>query len=134
VRRNHVLGARTDEAEEFRRRSHRLPPGTLARIEEYLFRCFETETSPRVSELARVLGLSHRSFIETFHEVLGITPSQYLKLRQLEIARLLLQKTNLSANRVGYVSGFGTRRTFFRSFHSRTGTSPERYRTGTKCP
>jgi len=105
-----------------------LPAGLLERIEEYLLACLERETSPRARELARRLGYSYRRFEGTFHRATGVTPSGYLKARQISAAKLLLKKTDLQIDRVGYVAGFGTRRTFFRAFRKVAGTTPSAYR------
>ncbi|MGH9316422.1 MAG: helix-turn-helix domain-containing protein [Thermoanaerobaculia bacterium] len=86
------------------------------------------ESPPRVSELARLLGLRLNSFVETFHSAAGTTPSGYLKRRQVDAARLLLFRATMTVDRVGYAAGFGTRRTFFRAFRKHTGLSPALYR------
>jgi len=115
-----------------RRRKRRGPqalgPGLFAHLERYVLMCFERESPPRVSELAGQLELPLRSFIETFHRTTGMTPSTYLKERQVAAARMLLLKTRMSVDRVGYAAAFGTRRTFFREFQHRVGMSPGRYR------
>lgn len=110
-----------------------LPEGLLLQIDAYLIRCLERESPPRVSELARFLGLTLGPFVETFHSHAGVTPSSYLKGYQIDAAALLLRKTDLAVGKVGYAAGFGTRRTFFREFRQRMGTSPAQYRNRTKC-
>ena len=106
----------------------------LRRVEDYLEKCYLRESSPRVSELARLLGVSRSNLVETFRRVAGTTLSQYLKDRQVAAARLLLSNTSLSVTQVGYRVGFGTRRTFFREFRKRTGMTPGQHRAATKCP
>ncbi len=98
------------------------------RINDYLLACFQGESPPRVGELARALGLSRDHFVETFCRSTGIPPSTYLKDRQITAAKLLLIHTELPVGKVGYATGFGTRRTFFREFRNRTGRSPAAYR------
>lgn len=114
-------------------RARGLQPGVLRGIDAYLLRCLERESPPRVSELARVLGLAPGTFVETFHSHVGMKPSDYLKQFQTDAAAILLRKTNLPVGKVGYAAGFGTRRTFFREFRQRMGTSPEQYRNRAKC-
>ena len=57
-----------------------------------------------------------------------MAPSVYLKERQIAAAKLLLIRTEMSVDKVGYAVAFGTRRTFFREFHKHTGMAPARYR------
>lgn len=107
----------------------------MDRIDDYLLACFQKESPPRVAELARTLGLTQDRFVETFFRAAGTTPSIYLKDRQVAAAKLLLVKTNLDVSKIGYATGFGTRRTFFREFRMRTGTTPACYRISPeKCP
>ena len=105
-----------------------LPRGMLKRIHQYLLKCFRRESPPRVSELARWLGVPLSNFVETFHRATGMTPSAYLKERQIAAAKLLLLRTEMPVEKVGYSAGFGTPRTFFREFRQHTGMSPGRYR------
>jgi AraC-like DNA-binding protein len=97
-------------------------------MEGYLASCFEEELSPRVSELAKLLGVSRWNLRVTFCEATGLTPSEHIKARQVAAARLLLAKTKLTVMEVGYAVGFGTLRTFFREFQKRTKMGPAAYR------
>jgi AraC-like DNA-binding protein len=97
-------------------------------MESYLASCFEEELSPRVSELAKLLGVSRWNLLVTFCEATGLTPSEHIKARQIVAARLLLSKTELTVTEVGYAVGFGTLRTFFREFQKRTKMGPKAYR------
>jgi AraC family transcriptional activator FtrA len=106
-------------------RKIRLP---LTKIDAYLDSCFERESAPRVSEVAKWLGLSRRKLMETFLATVGGRPSEYMKDRQIGAAKLLLAHSDLRVDRVAYATGFGTRRTFFREFRQRTGLSPAAYR------
>ncbi len=54
--------------------------------------------------------------------------SAYLKRCQLVHAKRLLASSRLSTTRIGYLSGFGTRRTFYRAFRRETGMSPDQFR------
>lgn len=93
-------------------------------VTAYVEDCFARETSPRVSELAAQLGLSRASLTSLFMSELGENPSAYLKRMQMERAVLLMRTTNLSLTRIAYMCGFGTRRTFFRTFQRVHGCAP----------
>lgn len=97
-------------------------------VDQYLDRCFESEEPPRVSELATMLGIPREKLSRAFASQYGIALSAYLKQRQLQHAQTLLSCSAESTTRVGYLCGFGTRRTFYRAFRRGTGTSPDRYR------
>lgn len=81
-----------------------------------------------------MLGMSRGKLVETFRLHVGMTPHAYLLERRIETAKLLLKTTKQPVNKVGYMTGFGTRRTFFRAFHNATGITPARYRLRTKQP
>jgi AraC-like DNA-binding protein len=97
-------------------------------VEEYLDRCFSTEEPPRVSELAALLGISRETLSRDFAGEYGLPLSAYLKQRQVDHAKRLLTRSELSTTRIAYLCGFGTRRTFYRSFRRATATTPDEYR------
>lgn len=97
-------------------------------VEEYLGRCMSAEEPPRVSELAAVLGMSRETLSRDFAATYGTPLSAYLKKQQVRYAQTLLARSELSTTRIAYLCGFGTRRTFYRSFKRETGTSPDQYR------
>lgn len=110
----------------------RSKPLLLNRIETYLDACFARESPPRVSELARVLGVARERLVETFCEHVDMKPGEYLRLRQVALAKQLLRRTKSPVDRVGYMVGFGTRRTFFRVFHRLIELTPAQFRQRTK--
>jgi AraC-like DNA-binding protein len=97
-------------------------------VDSYLQRCFAAEAAPRVSELALLLGMTREKLSRDFGARYGIALSAYLKRRQLDHAQQLLVTSRLSTTRIGYLCGFGTRRTFYRAFRRGTGTSPDQFR------
>jgi AraC-like DNA-binding protein len=99
-------------------------------VDQYLARCFSDEETPRVSELATLLGLTRERLSRDFMAAYGVGLSVYLKHRQIRHAQRLLVASDLSTTRIGYLCGFGTRRTFYRAFRRNTGLSPDQYRRG----
>jgi len=97
-------------------------------VDHYLHRCFSLEEAPRVSELAALLGIPREKLSRAFASAYGLSLSNYLKQRQLAHAERLLETSALSTTRIAYLSGFGTRRTFYRAFRRDTGMSPDQYR------
>lgn len=104
----------------------------LTRTEEYLRECFKLESPPQVNELAKRFELRADQLSNLFVLHHGIRPSRYLKQRQIARAMALLADTDLPINQVAYRSAFSRRATFYRSFRSATGLSPEAYRTRTR--
>lgn len=97
-------------------------------VDRYLGECFADEQTPRVSELATQLGMTRERLSRDFASAYGVALSAYLKRRQIRHAQRLLQSSVLSTTRIGYLCGFGTRRTFYRAFRRDTGLSPDQYR------
>lgn len=102
------------------------------RLTAYLDSCYHIETPPRVSELADSLGISSAQLSKTFHRLFGLHLSDYLKARQVEYAEVLLRQTTLTVTKVAYMAGFGTRRTFFRTYRRIKGETPDQYRGRTR--
>jgi AraC-like DNA-binding protein len=96
--------------------------------DRYFWNCLEKEEAPRVSELARLIGLSRATLTERFHAATGSPPSDYLKARQIDASVALLINTDLSVAAIAYRLGFGTRRTFQRQFEARIGQAPSFFR------
>jgi len=105
----------------------------LDTIEEYLAECFRIESPPRVGELAERFHLSRVTLNSWFREQLDSTAAAYLKARQVDYAKWLLECTQLSATSIAYRAGFGTRRTFFRLFRQATECTPAEYRGAVCC-
>lgn len=105
-----------------------MPDDLRTTVEQYLYRCFDAEETPRVAELANVFGVSRERLSREFAAMYGMALSAYLKQRQLAHAQGLLSTSELSTTRIGYACGFGTRRTFYRAFRRGTGMSPDQYR------
>jgi AraC-like DNA-binding protein len=105
-----------------------MPADLRHAVDQYLRRCFSDEETPRVSELATLLGLTRERLSRDFVGAYGVALSAYLKRRQIRHAQRLLAASDLSTTRIGYLCGFGTRRTFYRAFRRNTGLSPDQYR------
>jgi AraC-like DNA-binding protein len=106
-----------------------LSPDAIARtIDEYLSECFQRESPPRVDELAQTLGLASAALSRRFRRQCGLGLAEHLKRRQVEFAEGLLRDSNLTTTQIAYRAGFGTRRTFFRSYRRLTGDTPDAYR------
>jgi AraC-like DNA-binding protein len=106
---------------------------SLAEVRAYLRSCEVERIAPRVSELATTLGVSRGTLIRAFKGIQGTTPSKYLHERQVARAKEFLNR-GWSIERAAREAGYGTRRAFFRSFRTVTGTTPNVYRIGQSVP
>jgi transcriptional regulator GlxA family with amidase domain len=120
------LGLSADDQEGIGKQ--RLLESLQEKVDQYLFKCMEQETPPRVFELARLLKMSRNRLTDIFRRALGISLSRYLKWKQVETAKQLLITTNLSVDKIAYLVGFGTRRTLFRTFLRTVARTPTQYR------
>lgn len=97
-------------------------------VARYVRECMRSEESPRVSELARLHGVTSEHLSRSFRAACGDSLSDFMKRLQVREAQRLLRATRLSTTRIAYVCGFGTRRTFFRAYRRLTGESPDTLR------
>jgi transcriptional regulator GlxA family with amidase domain len=99
-------------------------------VDEYLRRCFSDEETPRVSELATLLGMTRERLSRDFAAAYGVALSAYLKRRQIRHAQRLLAASDLSRPH-RLLCGFGTRPVLSRI---RRAPSPDQYRRAQNVP
>jgi AraC-like DNA-binding protein len=100
---------------------------SIGAIDKYLRACLAARTPPRISELAKKLGVSRGTLVHSVSDLVGLVPSEYFRRQQIERAKKLLDR-RWSIGSVAVHAGFRTRRTFFRSFRAATGKTPAAYR------
>jgi AraC-like DNA-binding protein len=98
----------------------------LAAVERYVASSHAASTSLRASEFAEQMNLVPAVLARNFHTAVGIRVSCYLRLRQIERAKELLGN-GATAREVAAGAGFGTVRTFYRSFRRSTGMTPTEF-------
>jgi len=81
-----------------------------------------------VAALARHLAVTPRHLARLFHAEVGITPGEFVERTRVEHARRLLERTDLTTERVAAESGLGSVETLHRVFRTRLGTPPREYR------
>ncbi len=82
----------------------------------------------RIAELAAIAHMSVRNYQRIFHEVEGITPSEYLLNLRILKARKLLERENRPVTAIAYDCGFSDSNYFTRVFHKSVGMTPREYR------
>lgn len=78
--------------------------------------------------LARLAGMSLRSFLRHFRSATGLAPGEWLLRQRLARARELLETGDCGVEQVAVACGFGTAATLRHHFHRRLGLGPSDYR------
>ncbi|MEW2811052.1 helix-turn-helix domain-containing protein [Streptomyces massasporeus] len=83
---------------------------------------------PRVSDLARVAGLSPDYFTRVFRRTFGAPPREWIVARRIQRAAVLLQRHDRSVAQVAAELGYTDSFLFSRQFKAVTGLAPQNYR------
>ncbi len=97
-------------------------------INKYVRWCLATGTSPRVSEIAATLGISRSTITIRFHEESGNTIGAHLRRLHIEFAKQVLLTSNQPFWAIAHSTGFGSERSFYRTFKQITGKTPGSFR------
>ena len=81
-----------------------------------------------VEDLANLASITKTYFIRLFKQEFGLSPVQYINLKKVERAQLLLYTTDCSVKEVAYKLGFSDHSYFIRLFHKVAGITPQEYR------
>ncbi|MER8187745.1 helix-turn-helix domain-containing protein [Kitasatospora sp. NPDC094015] len=81
-----------------------------------------------LAELAAHASLSVRTFTRRFREEVGLSPSQWLTGQRVDLARSLLESTDLPVDAIAHRCGFGTGTSLRLHFHTAVGVPPLAYR------
>jgi len=85
-------------------------------------------TPVSMAEMARLAGLSTTHFNRRFHQLLRMTPTQYLRSVRVQHARGLLTTTDAPLAEIAARTGFTDQSHFTRRFRETTGLTPDAYR------
>lgn len=96
--------------------------------DHYLRDCYNRRTPARSDDFARHLELTPQYLARVTWEAFGMSPRDFLRVRQLRYAEHLLVTTSLSTIEIAVLSGFGTPPTFYRAFKAAYGLTPGAYR------
>ncbi|MFD6973090.1 GlxA family transcriptional regulator [Streptomyces sp. NPDC059979] len=81
-----------------------------------------------LAELAAHARMSLRTFTRRFRDEVGMTPVQWLTAQRLEVARHLLEDSDLPVDLVAHRSGFGSANSLRQHMRATLGVSPIAYR------
>lgn len=81
-----------------------------------------------VTALAKFAAMSVRNFTRVFSQEVGISPSDYVDLTRIDVARFLLEGSRLPIALIAERSGFASASAMRRAFLSHVGVTPSDYR------
>ncbi|MEV0976262.1 helix-turn-helix domain-containing protein [Streptomyces sp. NPDC049915] len=81
-----------------------------------------------LAQLAEHARMSLRSFTRRFRDEVGMTPVQWLTAQRLELAKQLLETTDLTIDLVAHRAGFGSANSLRAHMRAAFGVSPAAYR------
>jgi len=82
----------------------------------------------QLADLARHAEMSRRTFTRRFRAEVGLSPGQWLSQQRVDLARQLLESSDLPVSRVAERAGFGTDAALRQNLHAAIGVSPGAYR------
>ncbi|MDH6138184.1 transcriptional regulator GlxA family with amidase domain [Kitasatospora sp. GP30] len=82
----------------------------------------------QLADLARHAGMSRRTFTRRFRAEVGLSPAQWLIQQRLDLARHLLESSDLTIGRIAERTGFGSDVTLRQHLRAAIGVSPGAYR------
>ncbi|MDL5050401.1 AraC family transcriptional regulator [Oscillatoria amoena NRMC-F 0135] len=82
----------------------------------------------KLSDLARLSGVSANHLVELFSGELGISPHQYLIQQRVEASGHLLKTSGLSITQIALEAGFSSSQHFSKIFSQFTGKTPSQWR------
>lgn len=100
--------------------------GRLYRVQQYILSNPAADLS--VNALAKIAAMSVRNFTRVFKQEVGVSPSGYVDLTRVDVARFLLESSQQPIDLIAAKSGFGSPRTMRRAFLALIGATPSEYR------
>jgi transcriptional regulator GlxA family with amidase domain len=98
----------------------------VAKVQAYVMEHIRERFS--VDQLASVAGMSPRHFARLFVQMTELTPHEFVERARVDVARNLLESSDMALKAVAYESGFGTADRMRLVFMKRLGVTPTIYR------
>ena len=81
-----------------------------------------------ISKLSKMLYLNSKYFCQIFHEIVGISPQQYLIDIRLKNSLFYLEDTSMTLKNIAEACGYSSYTGFVDAFKRKYGVSPKEYR------
>ena len=107
-----------------------LAPYKLKQILDLIGDSLREEVS--IAQMASFLDMSQFHFCREFKKSLGVTPHHYIMQQRVKMAKRILKQQKLSIAQVAVECGFSNQSHLGRVFKQHTGTTPRRFRLGSK--
>lgn len=82
----------------------------------------------KLSDLCKISGFGMTRFSTVFHEIMKLSPTEYINFTRIRKARFLVVNTDIRFSEIGRMCGFNSLDYFGRVFKSHTGCPPKVYR------
>lgn len=86
----------------------------------------------RIEDMADAVGMGRTVFYEKIRQLVGVSPSDFLRQVRMQRAQQLLTKSSMTVSEVAYNIGFTDPKYFTKCFKKQTGLTPSEYREQTK--
>jgi transcriptional regulator GlxA family with amidase domain len=107
-------------------RSRQSNDAAIARCQEWIAQHYDQDAP--VAAMARLSGLSERSFKRRFATATGMSPLEYVHALRLEESKHMLETTPLPVETIAHEVGYGDASFFGRLFRRKVGLTPAQYR------
>ena len=92
-------------------------------IEEHV-----SDENLKIDDMAGAVNMGRTMFYEKIRELVGVSPSDFLRQVRMERARQLVARSRMSIAEVAYAVGFTDPKYFSKCFKKETGKTPSEYR------
>ena len=82
----------------------------------------------RIEDMAEAVGMGRTVFYGKIKELMGVSPSDFLKQIRMQRAEQLIRKSRMTFSEIAYAVGFTDPKYFTKCFKKQTGLTPSEYR------
>jgi ligand-binding sensor domain-containing protein/AraC-like DNA-binding protein len=82
----------------------------------------------RIEDMAEAVGMGRTAFYEKIRQIVGVSPSDFLRQVRMQRARQLIVKSTMTFSQIAYAVGFTDPKYFTKCFKKDTGMTPSEYR------
>jgi AraC-like DNA-binding protein len=85
------------------------------------------DDSLRIDDMAEAVNMGRTVFYEKIRQLVGVSPSDFLRQVRMQRARQLIAKSNMNISQVAYAVGFSDPKYFAKCFKKEFGVLPSEY-------